>query len=862
MADQQGKLHKQRRIGWFMGTSWHARHVHVDVRARTLHWRGPESPAHDRKSLSLHGAVVAASPDIDARIKRKFVIEVTAAGETVTFAADNEEERRRWAVAMMDAARGAPTAVGSSSDNSSGGSLPSSVVSGATSGEPASDLPTAVYIDGQPTHSSELRVRLPRMADQRCLEPLGIQWFRLPASAAAKAGALCGGPSSSAGSSLEPTDFTQLFPDAKSIPGATAESLTLSPAGGPDTGKVMAVVVRSTSGPGTRWSVCARPVGDPVPYPALGPDGQVAAASDSAAATEGGEPDSGAVVSASDMTTAAVVDPSTSPQVLLAVQPHEHSKYCDRRVRVCTAPGKYREGAIVRASFIQQGASGSGSPTPSVPAGYALAWYRSDVVDTSQLEPPPGDATGGGVPSAAATAPVIGGADSLATAAWSRALHAGTVSSDATSLAATLGDIVYRRVLPRPVADLPPAPPDHVPSTPLPELQARLAVLAQPAPAPQPQQVMSGPESSAAGDYPLFAQDVGRMLVGALIPTGSIAPDTLRPHQRFRRRPDAGPSSGSGGSGGSPSRPASFSNGFTPTAPSTPHRGSRANSVASDGSAGTPGGGVASEAATQQVTNSLLFASLASGVEPSLAASGSQGEAAPASGGGSGGTTNPLAQQGSPKPAMALAGASSYSGSDETVVVANVGLASPASGLSFGDASAGVHEAARSPAPPTQPRPPARAKAASALSQLAASAPSNGGVIVVSPPVGTVEAAPPKARELWIEGPPTVGSLLVGRMYYYGGFEGRCEISWTAINDDGETVELKPPTPAAPLPSSSSGGAEAGAGASIGDDHPRALRLTSAHAGCLIKFRVTPVRSDGDRGHTESSRPTPEVAST
>ncbi len=43
------------------------------------------------------------------------------------------------------------------------------------------------------------------------------------------------------------------------------------------------------------------------------------------------------------------------------------------------------------------------------------------------------------------------------------------------------------------------------------------------------------------------------------------------------------------------------------------------------------------------------------------------------------------------------------------------------------------------------------------------------------------------------------------------------------------------------------------------DDHPRALRLTAAQAGCIIKFRIKPVRSDGDEGHTEGSRPTGEV---
>ena len=117
-----------------------------------------------------------------------------------------------------------------------------------------------------------------------------------------------------------------------------------------------------------------------------------------------------------------------------------------------------------------------------------------------------------------------------------------------------------------------------------------------------------------------------------------------------------------------------------------------------------------------------------------------------------------------------------------------------------------------------------------------------------------MEAAPPKARELWIEGATRVGSLLVGRMYYYGGSEGSSVVSWVGINADGETVELKPPTEAPPPPPD-----EGASSQLLPDSHPRALRLRPEHVGCLIKFKVTPVRSDGDRGHTESSRPTAEV---
>jgi len=130
---------------------------------------------------------------------------------------------------------------------------------------------------------------------------------------------------------------------------------------------------------------------------------------------------------------------------------------------------------------------------------------------------------------------------------------------------------------------------------------------------------------------------------------------------------------------------------------------------------------------------------------------------------------------------------------------------------------------------------------------------------VISQVVGPIEAAPPRAREIWIEGDAKVGSLLIGNVYYYGGIEGESLVSWVAIGEDGEATEVKPaqacpPPSRKPLPSPTDpvGGS--------GDSHPRALRLTPALKGCLIKFRVQPVRNDGDQGHLESSRPTKEVS--
>jgi hypothetical protein len=73
------------------------------------------------------------------------------------------------------------------------------------------------------------------------------------------------------------------------------------------------------------------------------------------------------------------------------------------------------------------------------------------------------------------------------------------------------------------------------------------------------------------------------------------------------------------------------------------------------------------------------------------------------------------------------------------------------------------------------------------------------GLVAVSLPAGPIDAAPPKAREIWIEGPQAVGSLLVGRALYFGGYEGPSIVSWISITEEGDTVELKPPTACPPL---------------------------------------------------------------
>lgn len=122
--------------------------------------------------------------------------------------------------------------------------------------------------------------------------------------------------------------------------------------------------------------------------------------------------------------------------------------------------------------------------------------------------------------------------------------------------------------------------------------------------------------------------------------------------------------------------------------------------------------------------------------------------------------------------------------------------------------------------------------------------------IIVTRPVGPIEAAPPKAREIWIEGDYKVGSKLRGEMYYFGGFEGESIVSWIAIKSDGETEEVRAPTVISN---------DIIKGGVIDVLDPRELQLTESLKGCLLKFRVVPVRSDGNFGHQETSRPTDEI---
>ena len=293
--------------------------------------------------------------------------------------------------------------------------------------------------------------------------------------------------------------------------------------------------------------------------------------------------------------------------VRLALRPHVHNKYCDRRVRVCTSAGRYREGEILE--LVLRG------PTEK----FTVAWYRS----------------------AALVAP-DGGEGAAA-----------SVHGDGQ-----LSGLSFRRVVARPVEDLPPSPPDAAPAPSIVEIKASLTRIP---PTFEP--------AGGARLYPIFSSDEGTMLLAAIVPNGMAVPEEVYPYY-----------------------PASVPTG-----------------------------------------------------------------------------------------------------------------------------------------------------------------------VVVSLPIGPVEAAPPRAREIWVEGEARVGALLLGNVYYYGGREQHCICSWVSIGDNGESREIKMPTVSRPVSLSPLPAQNSPAGGP-GDAHPRALRISPDLMGCLIKFRVQPVRADSDEGHLESSRPTKEVS--
>ena len=116
----------------------------------------------------------------------------------------------------------------------------------------------------------------------------------------------------------------------------------------------------------------------------------------------------------------------------------------------------------------------------------------------------------------------------------------------------------------------------------------------------------------------------------------------------------------------------------------------------------------------------------------------------------------------------------------------------------------------------------------------------------------TIEPAPPRIREIWIEGEAKVGSTLQARTVYYGGLPGPCEYSWIRVDNDGNRTETEPkisdPFAPYPLPHTP---------AALLD--PRCYLITEKDIGCCFKIQCDPVRTDGIRGAPTTSKPTPDI---
>jgi hypothetical protein len=705
-------------------------------------------------------------------------------------------------------------------------------------------LPSALDIDGAAETGTELRVTCP---EPGILEALCIQWIRYDAAPPAF------------DSDISASPYTKV------IPGASAALYTIGP---DDVGKRIGVVVRAAGSSFTRWVI----------MPGV------------------------------------VKQLASTVEVRVRVMPHEHSKYCDRRVRVCTAAGRYREGATLRAEV-------TGLP-PELASQYGVVWYRSTTTDPRALQSrrppalslapeggsssarglqqvPPmsplasplpaapltqrdtesprpgglmsqawsilsgsnrrnmvrsqsmGSEPGGSTPSAVASAAPAAGA----------VIHRGSLSSAGSS--AALAGITYVRVRQRGASELPPAPPDHQSSTPLPALKARLAELAarsaalaahgnSPLPPPRPLPPPGAPLDEL--EYALFAEDVDRLICCALVKLdepGDI-PVTIQPHGPAPSKPRAqtAPTLSEDplvppGKTFQETQREWFA--FKPTVASSPV-GSARGRLDSEPSAAVDLGSPAVRPLSGATHRSFRDLQREWFLQPPESESSARRKVSESS------AESPSRRKASESAAELPVGVAA-----NDPVVPFAGLSATASASSaraptehiderWGDspeksspAAAAVASAGGDSSRVTSVPSPRAEPVSAALQQLVPSNSSSGPALAVEPlrsdmrlsvSVGPIEAAPPRAREVWIEGVPSVGCLLTGHVYYYGGmevrrchltlpaplpasllvpsapllcfflhsplllhgiFQGASEACWVAITESGDTVELKRP---------------------------------------------------------------------
>lgn len=325
-----------------------------------------------------------------------------------------------------------------------------------------------------------------RVANPRQLDSLSIFWFRFTAPPTPV-------PAADA-------DITTVA-DCKLLPGATGNVYTIADG---DAGSRIGCIVRPGSAIASRWALLD------------------------------------AVVTRGDVTV---------PGIRLTVANHTHNKYCDRRSRVCTAAGRYREGNTLLAVL-----KGSAETLTAS----KVVWYRSDVVDTLQLGASgarqmaaEGSATAAAPASASATAsatddtvPAAGAAAGAAVAA--PIAHAGSALANPrhSRIWAALPAVIYRRIAARPGDAIPDCPPDYLPSLSAAEVADHMRKLSLPRPLLPPGDDASAwvggavggavPGSSAGADgaggshsYPLFRDDIGRFVCAVVLARDSAEPDAI-----------------------------------------------------------------------------------------------------------------------------------------------------------------------------------------------------------------------------------------------------------------------------------------------------------------------------------------------
>jgi hypothetical protein len=116
---------------------------------------------------------------------------------------------------------------------------------------------------------------------------------------------------------------------------------------------------------------------------------------------------------------------------------------------------------------------------------------------------------------------------------------------------------------------------------------------------------------------------------------------------------------------------------------------------------------------------------------------------------------------------------------------------------------------------------------------------------------GPVEAAPPRAADLRVEGDFRAGHAVRAVYRYSGGKEGATEVWWMRVKD-GARENATEPASIQVIGNGPSSQEE-------GEEDPRVFCLTAKDVGCVFRVKCKPVRSDGYVGEVTTSKSTQVV---